>query len=87
MLENPERNILLALFERDQADGSSVIAFAASGENFARWKSHLENHGLSLRVTDHQTSYSLYFDDPDGNMHEITSYEHDYLAKRLKATN
>ena len=83
MLENPEGNIHIALFEKDQVDGSSVIAFAADGKNFLSWKVHLESHGLSLRVADHKTSYSLYFNDPDDNMHEITSYEHGFVAQQL----
>ena len=82
-LENPDGNVHLALFERDDHSGSSAIAFGASGDEFLTWKAHLESHGLELRVTDHTLAFSLYFHDPDRNMHEITTYEHDYVRERL----
>ena len=82
-LENPESSIHLALFERDGHSGSSAIAFGASGEEFLAWKTRLENKGLELRITDHKLAYSLYFNDPDQNMHEITTYDRDYVAERL----
>lgn len=83
-LENPESTVHLALFERDDHAGSSAIAFGASGEEFLAWKTHLEASGLALRITDHKLAYSLYFDDPDQNMHEITSYERDFIAAKLQ---
>ena len=82
-LENPAGNVHLALFERENHEGSTAIAFGASGEQWLAWKAHLENHGLELRVTDHKLAFSLYFHDPDANMHEITTYEHDYVRQRL----
>ncbi len=82
-VENPEGNIHLALFESDSPTSISVIAFGASGEEFLAWKTHLESHGLDLRVTDHKMAYSLYFRDPWENLHEITTYERDYVAKNL----
>jgi len=82
-LENPEGNIHLALFERDSHPDTSAIAFGASGEEFLAWKAHLESHGLELRVTDHSLSYSMYFSDPWGNLHEITTNERDYVAEKL----
>ncbi len=82
-LENPEGNIHLALFETQSHPDTSAIAFGASGEGFLSWKTHLENHGLKLRVTDHKMAYSLYFTDPWGNLHEITTYDRDYVAQQL----
>ena len=82
-LENPEGNVHLALFETDSHPGTSVIAFAASGEQFLAWKAHLEAQALDLRITDHKLAYSLYFSDPDDNLHEITTYDRDYVAKHL----
>ena len=35
-------------------------------------------------MTDHKLAISLYFNDPDRNMHEITTYDHDYVRARLK---
>jgi len=51
------------------------------------FKYYLEEKGLSLRIADHQASWSLYFKDPDENMHEITSYEHDWITKRKAGEN
>ncbi len=82
-LGNPEDTIHLALFERANHSGASAIAFAASGEQFLAWKAHLEAMDIELRISDHALAYSLYFSDPDENMHEITTYEHEYVAARI----
>ena len=83
-LENPNGNIHLALFEREDHPDTSAIAFGATGEEFLTWKTHLQDHGLELRVSDHKLAYSLYFSDPWGNLHEITTYEHEYVREHLK---
>ena len=83
-LENPEGNVHLALFEREDHPDTSAIAFGATGVEFLSWKSHLEDQGLKLRITDHTLAYSLYFSDPWGNLHEITTYEHDYVREHSK---
>ena len=82
-LEDPSGNIHLALFERDDHEGSSAIAFGVGGEQFMTWKAYLEELGLELRVSDHTLAFSMDFNDPDANMHEITTYDHDYVAQRL----
>lgn len=82
-IESADGSVHLALFERENPDGYSVIAFGASADDFLAWKQHLESKGLKLRVTDHELAYSLYFSDPDNNMHEITTYEHDVVRARL----
>ena len=63
-IENPEGTIHLALFESESPKTTDVIAFGATGEEFLHWKTHLESHGLKLRVTDHKLAYSLYFSNP-----------------------
>ena len=83
-IENPEGTIHLALFESENPKSISAVAFGATGEEFLSWKTHLEQLGLKLRVTDHKMAYSLYFHDPWGNMHEITTYERDYVAGTIK---
>jgi len=82
-IENPEGTVHLALFESDTPETTDVIAFGATGAEFLSWKTHLENLGLELRVTDHKMAYSLYFNDPWQNSHEITTYERDYVANKL----
>ena len=81
-LENPEGNVHLALFESENSP-TSTIAFGADGEEFLAWKAHLENHSLELRLTDHKLAWSLYFHDPFGNLHEITTYDHAHVAQHL----
>lgn len=82
-IENPEGTVHLALFESDTPASTNVIAFGATGEEFMNWKTHLEDHDLTLRVTDHKLAYSLYFLDPWQNSLEITTYERDYVAEKL----
>lgn len=82
-IENPEGTIHLALFESDHPERIKVIAFGATGDEFLKWKAHLEGQGLKLRITDHKLAYSLYFKDPWRNSHEITTYERDYVAAKL----
>lgn len=82
-IESADGNVHLALFERDKETGGTAIAFGATADEFLAWKNHLEGKGLKLRVTDHELAYSLYFHDPDNNMHEITTYEHETVRKAL----
>jgi len=82
-VKNPEGTIHLAFFETSKPARTDVIAFGATGKEFLHWKTHLENLGLTLRVTDHEMAFSIYFNDPWKNNHEITTYEHDYVRERL----
>ena len=82
-LSDPGGTIHLALFQRPGDTGSAAIAFGADGEEFLAWKDHLEAHGVELEVSDHDLAFSMYFKDPDNNMHEITTYEHDYVREHL----
>lgn len=84
-IESADGSVHLALFEQEIPPGHSVIAFGASAEDFLAWKQHLEEQGLKLRISDHELAYSLYFSDPDDNLHEITTYEHDAVRARLEA--
>ncbi len=83
-LENAQGDVHVALFEREDHPDTSAIAFGATGENFLTWRSILEGQGLELRITDHDLAYSLYFSDPWGNLHEITTYEHEHVREQLK---
>lgn len=63
----------LALFERPPLPCRSTIAFGVSAGDFARWRHHLTQAlGIAPPFEDHVESWSLYFDDPDGNPFEIT---------------
>ena len=85
VLANPEGSVHVALFERSSLPEKSSAAFGASGAQFLAWKSHLETKGLQLRIADHDLAYSMYFVDPDGNMHEITTYDHEHVADALRS--
>jgi catechol 2,3-dioxygenase len=80
-LENDNGSVHLALFESDLPP-TSTIAFGVSGEEFLAWIAHLESCALEIRVADHELAWSLYFHDPFGNYHEITSYDHALIRAR-----
>jgi len=82
-LEDAAGNVHLALFEREDPSRSTAVAFGATGKGFLRWKAHLERQGVELRITDHALAYSLYFHDPDGNLYEITTYEHAHVRQHV----
>ena len=82
-LEDPSGEVHLALFERDNPASISTVAFGTSGKQFIKWKNHLKSKGLSLRVNDHDMAFSLYFSDPDGNLYEITTYEHEAVRQAM----
>ena len=83
-LESADGEVHLALFERENHPDTSAIAFGADGEQFLSWKVHLEDRGLKLRITDHDLAFSLYFSDPWGNLHEITTYDHEHVRNKLE---
>lgn len=83
MLSNKNGEIHLALFRKQDATGDSALAFRATADEFMGWIDHLESKGLTLRLSDHESSYSLYFKDPDGNLHEITTPEHGAVRTAL----
>lgn len=83
-IANPEGTVHLALFERPPERSRSTIAFGVDATEFCRWQAHLGAvFGRELKAEDHQVSWSLYFDDPDGNPFEITSYEHEAIERAL----
>jgi catechol-2,3-dioxygenase len=85
-LANAEGNIHLALFERPPQRCRSTVAFAVDAPQFLAWREHLRGAlRRELPLVDHQVSWSMYFEDPDGNPYEITSYEVAALAAALRA--
>ncbi len=81
-LEDRSGNVHIALFESHKGP-TSTIAFRVDAAGFTAWKTHLEQAGLELRVSDHELAWSLYFSDPWGNLHEITTYDHAAVAEAL----
>jgi catechol-2,3-dioxygenase len=74
----------LALFERQPQECRSVIALGASSTEFLAWLEHFKSVlGRKLEPVDHELSWSLYFEDPDGNPFEITSHEYSAIKASL----
>ena len=80
---NPAHTVHIALFERPAAAKSrSTIALATSAEGLLAWQRHLAAElGKAPERVDHEVSWSIYFEDPDGNPYEITTYDYDALRK------
>ena len=78
----------VALFESPGAQPNrSTVALGVDGAVFARWQRHL---GAALgeppAVHDHGAALSLYFDDPDGNPFEITTFDAEAAREALRAS-
>lgn len=82
-IEDTSGTIHLALFHKANYQRSTAIAFGTDGEGFIQWKQYLEAKEIVSRVADHKLSWSIYFDDLFGHNHEITTYDSDYVRKRL----
>ncbi|HEV3408756.1 MAG TPA: VOC family protein, partial [Chthoniobacterales bacterium] len=55
--------------------GMLHLAFRASRQEFEAAQRELKARGIAFHFSDHEISHSIYFDDPDGNQLEITTYE------------
>jgi catechol-2,3-dioxygenase len=82
-IEDASGKIHLALFAREDVTPSSAIAYGTDGEAFMQWKAYFAAQNMTVRCSDHQISWSLYFNDLDGNMSEITTYDHAHVAQQL----
>lgn len=80
-LEDSATTTRLALFERTGA--SKGIAFSASGEQFLAWLEHFELHNIKTIFADHGVTFSMYFKDPSGNNHEITSHDYCFISRNI----
>ena len=84
-LANAASSIHLALFEKSREKCRSTVALGAGATEFLAWRTHLRSaFGRDIEVVDHRVAWSLYFEDPDGNPFEITSYEYDAVSARLR---
>ena len=85
---NASGSIHIALFERPPAAAKNraTIALAASADGLLAWQRHLASAlGKEPALVDHEVSWSIYFEDPDGNPFEITTYEHAAIAGMQRA--
>ena len=89
------REVTLALMNgKKDIDGSiNRMAFRTTGWQFLDFLNRIDEMGLFFlnekvtkeQVVDHDLSYSIYFDDPDGNKLELTCYDHEYLKSKIKS--
>ena len=100
MISSDGGRTMLALFERTPERAAETfrcrrVAFRVDGPGFVRFLARLDelvilnDAGERLtagQVVDHQKAYSIYFQDPYGNLYEVTTYDYDYVANyRLAA--
>ena len=91
------REVTLALMNgKKDIDGSiNRMAFKTTGLQFLDFLNRIDEMGLFFlkekvtkeQVVDHDLSYSIYFDDPDGNKLELTCYDHEYLKSKIKSAH
>ena len=80
---SPSGSVHIALFERPAAKCRSTIALATTAGGLRAWREHLAGElGRPVETVDHEVSWSLYFEDPDGNAYEVTTYEYEALTRR-----
>lgn len=84
-IEDRGGNIQLALFNSEDFNPCTAVAFGCDGKAFLQWKSYLETHNLLNRCTDRKDTWSLYFNDPDDNGFEITSFDYDFIADGINS--
>ncbi len=78
-------SVHIALFESVAQKCRSTIALGVGATEFLAWKLHLsEKLEKAIPAVDHEASWSLYFNDPDGNPYEVTTYEYAPVAQVLR---
>ncbi len=90
---NKDKSVKLAMFEGKKDNDGSInrMAFRTSGKNFVDFITRIVDMQvffLKHRVTkenlvDHEISYSIYFEDLDGNKLELTCYEYDFVKSKI----
>jgi catechol 2,3-dioxygenase-like lactoylglutathione lyase family enzyme len=100
MISPDDGNTKIALFTgppqaESDAVGFYLAAFRTNGSSFMKFLERLGNdlelydhHGKKLTsdaAADHDKAFSIYFSDPYGNRLELTTYEHDYVKRKLSS--
>ncbi len=60
------------------------LAFRANRQNFLAAQRELEKRGIKFEFSDHEISHSIYFRDPDGHQLEITTYDLEGAAEKIR---
>jgi catechol-2,3-dioxygenase len=66
-VETPER--------KPESTGLRHVAFMVGRDDLAIARTRLGERGVEFRFEDHGNAHSIYFEDPDGNVIELTTYE------------
>jgi catechol 2,3-dioxygenase-like lactoylglutathione lyase family enzyme len=96
MLANPSGTVRFAV-SQSEAPGClpGAVAFVVGGQDFLDWIDRLAGERVTSRdgatvardsVRDHHFFCTISFVDPFGNPFEIVSYDHTWLAGKLKLT-
>ncbi len=93
---NKDRSVTLAIMNGKKENDGSInrMAFRTTGEKFVEFLNRVDSLDLfflqekitKAQVVDHDLSYSIYFDDPDGNKLELTCYDYDYLKSKIQSS-
>ena len=92
LISSDHGNTSLALFSRKGP--RAEVAFRVGVDGFFEFVAHTKNLDLinsdgealsQSDIVDHDGAYSIYFDDPSGNLLEVTSYDYDEIKHRLQA--
>jgi catechol-2,3-dioxygenase len=79
-----EMGVCIALFQADaepspprgsEPAGLRHVAFMVAKTDLDAAQAHLTERDVDFRFEDHGNAHSVYFDDPDGNVIELTTYE------------
>jgi catechol-2,3-dioxygenase len=77
-LQDSSNTVHIALFERERQANRATVALRTSAEGLKAWQAHLSNFPeIKVKLEDHQVALSIYFNDPDGNPYEITTYDYE----------
>ena len=95
IVSSDDGNTKLALFETREPKGSGekrkTVAFRIDGSGFCHFLERLAAHPVfdeagagvsSLEAVDHELVFSVYFNDPDGNSLELTTYDYEYVSRK-----
>jgi catechol 2,3-dioxygenase-like lactoylglutathione lyase family enzyme len=97
MVSSDEGNTKLALFQGEPPGfqplvGFKRVAFRVDGPGFLEFFQRLAeqpvfNHAgqvvHTLEVIDHDRAFSVYFCDPYGNRFEVTTYDYEFVYRRI----
>lgn len=99
MISSDGGSTKLALFRGEPPGFSALVgfqrvAFRMDGPGFLEFLERLADQPVfdhegrpvtTLRVIDHDLAYSVYFCDPYGNRYEITTYDYEGVARRIRS--